>query len=188
MSDATQTKTADQLAADKAAADAAAAAKPKPAAKPAAPAKPDTRFVPASESCFFTSTEFVYPTVAVKPPVGTPMEHLLRPDYWANVRGRFKEFSAGTIVRAMPVDNAWWAELLVEQAGQGYARVKLLRHVELDAAARAPLVPPGYDIHPVGTGKYRAVRLDGGVVLKDTCTTVEEALKVVRDDIAVLRS
>lgn len=150
---------------------------------PAAAAK---RFSPLMEGDFHTSTEFVMPVVAVTPPVGTPLEHLLKPEYWSHVRGRFAQFAAGAIVRAMPKDHAWWAELLVTQAGQGFARVTLLRDVKLDPAAAAPLVPPGYDIHPLPSGKYRAVRLQGGVVLSDKCQTFEDALKVVRDDIRVL--
>lgn len=155
-------------------------------AAPAKPAAAAARFSPLMEADFSTSTEFVMPVVAVSPPVGTPLEHLLRPEYWAHVRGRFAQFSAGALIRAMPKDAAWWAELLVVQAGQGYARVKLLRDVELDPAAAAPLVPPGYDIQPLPNGKYRAIRLKGGIVLSDKCQTFEAALGVVRDDIKVL--
>lgn len=156
-----------------------------PAAKTEAPAKPD-RFTPLSESEFYTSVEFVMPQTAARPPVGTKLEHILKPEWWANIRGKYQQFTAGAIVQVYPKDGAWWAEVLVEQAGQGFARVKLLRHVELDPAAAVALVPDGYDIHPLPSGSYRAMRIKGGVILSDRCRTFEDALTEVRQDMRML--
>ena len=61
--------------------------------------------------------------------IGTTMEDLERPEYWAHVAGKLKPLDT---IDVFPEDSAWFAELLVISTGTGFAKVKLLRHVSLE--------------------------------------------------------
>lgn len=168
----------------KAAAAASDAAKPKtearakPELKAApAPAKPE-RFIAASESRFATSVEFTFPMVSYIPEAGTPLEHVLRPEYWASIR----QLKAGCRVWVFAEDEAYYAELLVRKVGQGFAKMQLLRSGELDAASADPALTDGYDIQYRGpVVKHRVVRLKDGHVLKQGLDTFEDASAWLRD-------
>ncbi len=171
-------------------------AKPKEAkalplqAPPAAAARKRVR--PLQENDFGREAYITMPTTSATPDAGVQLADVLEPDYWANVRGRYAEFGPGARVLVMPKDRAWWAELLVVDVGAGFARVVVIKHIELDPAAAVPLVPPGYDINPLANGKYRAVRLarygQPAVILNTACRSFEDALREVREDLMKLRA
>lgn len=54
------------------------------------------------------------------PPIGTPTENLLRPDFWANVSGKMR---SGDKIIVFPRDGAYYGELIVWDAGQNWANV-----------------------------------------------------------------
>ena len=56
-------------------------------------------------------------THEVVPDAGTPKDNLLRPEFWGNVSQKFKP---GDTIIAYPRDGAWYAELLVWDAGQNW--------------------------------------------------------------------
>jgi len=59
-------------------------------------------------------------TWEVVPKAGTPIENLLRKEYWCNVAQRMK---GGDTVIVYPRDGAYYAELIVWDAGQNWANV-----------------------------------------------------------------
>lgn len=157
-------------------------AKSKPAddKKPdgAATAAPDAPFVPAAESRFSTSADFIAPMTAYVPATGTPLEHLMRPEYWASI----KQLKAGCRIWVIAEDESYWAELLVRKVGQGYAKVQALR----SGALQEPVVElpegEGYEIQFRGAIiKHRVVRLSDKQVLKQGLDTYEEAAAWLRD-------
>ena len=65
----------------------------------------------------------------VVPEAGTPFEALLDPAYWAHVSAKFKPCDEITINAE---DGAYYARLLVQDAGKLYAKVAQIEYVELD--------------------------------------------------------
>lgn len=146
--------------------------------KAAKPAKADERFIQASESRFSTSAEFTFPLTSYIPVAGTPLHHLLRPEYWAGV----KQLKAGCRIWVVPEDEAWFAELLVRKAGQGYAKVQILRTGELDSVAVGAEPADGFEIQFRGPLiKHRIVRVLDGHVLKDKLESYEDATLWLRE-------
>ncbi len=136
---------------------------------------PDFPFSPALEATMTTSVDFVSPTVHHTAPAGTPLAHVLKPEYWASCT---KYLRTGCKIEAIPEDAGWLATLYVLRVGQGYAKVQMLAHTALDGAAAAPDVPQGYEIQWRGSVvKHRVVRLKDGAVLKHGIDTHEEAQK-----------
>jgi hypothetical protein len=146
--------------------------------KPAAAESKPERFVPASESRFDTSVEFRFPHASYVPEAGTPLEHVLRPEYWANI----KKLHAGCRVFVYAEDEAWCAELIVRKVGQGYAKVQVLHKHVLEQPTADPKLLDGYDIQYRGPiVKHRIVRLKDGNVLKQSLDSFEEAQAWLRD-------
>lgn len=161
--------------------DAAKPEKPKPAAAdkpaPATTDKPE-RFIPAAESRFMTSVEYKAPLVWYCPEAGTPLEHLLRPEYWASI----KQLRTNAHIYVDAEDGSYWAELKVLKVGQGFAKVMVLRHVDLADAGADPSIADGYDIQFRGPiVKHRVVRLKDNHVLKQGLDTEEDARAWLRD-------
>jgi hypothetical protein len=150
--------------------------KPKPDAAPP-PEKPE-RFIPASESRFMTSAEYKAPIVYYQPESDTPFEHLLRPEYWANI----KRLHTNVHIYVDAEDGSYWAELKVLKVGQGYAQVMVFRHVVLAAPGPDPMTPDGYEIQFRGPiVKHRVLRLKDGHVLKQALDSEEDARDWLRD-------
>lgn len=152
--------------------------KPKPVAAAAAPDKPE-RFTPASESRFMTSVEFKAPQVWYCPEHGTPLAHLLRPEYWASLS---RKLPVNAHIHVDAEDGSYYAELKVLKVGQGYAVVMPLRHIEISADVRTPEVEDGYEIQWRGQiVKHRVVRKKDGHVLKQGLDTADDAAAWLRD-------
>jgi hypothetical protein len=135
-------------------------------------------FVPASEARFMTSVEYKSPLCWYCPVVGTPFEHLLRPEYWASI----KKLPINAHVYIDTEDCSYWAELKVLKVGQGFAKVFVLRHIELTAAGADPQVIDGYDIQWTGPiDKHRVLRTKDGHVLKQGLDTWDDASAWLRD-------
>lgn len=147
-------------------------------AAPAAEKKP-APFVAAAESRFATSVEFSYPLTSYTPVAGTPLAHVLMPEYWANLHA----LKAGCRIWVIPEDEAWFAELLVRQVGPGFAKVVPLRGGELDALEPdAELIGKDFRLEWVNsTTKYRLVRVKDGHVLKEKLSDRIEAHRWLAD-------
>lgn len=93
----------------------------------------------------FTLAEYRNVTYTVEPEQGTPFEAVLKPEYWAHVAQKLRVWDR-IMVRAE--DGTYWGELLVINCGHLYARVHVLKKVELGADATKPLevLPAGYEV------------------------------------------
>jgi len=109
---------------------AASAAKPQPNPAPANPpgksADEIKKILPGPISALLANewkareSGVYFNTHEVVPPAGTPIENLLKREFWANVSQKFRRND--TII-ACPRDGAWSAELVVWDAGQNWANV-----------------------------------------------------------------
>lgn len=69
---------------------------------------------------------------------GTPFEDLLKPEYWAHVAQKLRPH---TLIKVVPEDGSYWAELLVLSCDRLWAKVFVLRHHDLtEAVAEAQAV------------------------------------------------
>ncbi len=74
--------------------------------------------------------EYIRLVYGVTPEAGTPFEALLSEHYWAHVSMHFRP---GSRIEVFPPEGHYYAELIVRDCGRLYAKVALLRKVELDA-------------------------------------------------------
>lgn len=107
--------------------------------------------------------------------IGTLPEDLMSPAYWAHTA---REFRVLDRIEAHAEDGTWFAEYLVQDAGLNYARVALLRKVDL--AAVTPVgsssILAGHVVEYGGKhAQFRVVREVDRKVLKDGFKTKADA-------------
>lgn len=112
----------------------------------------------------------------VTPEIGTPLPALLEAGYWAHVSAKMR---AGDRLEVLAEDGAYFAELLVRDAGNLYAKVGVLSYTEFGKEAVESV--PGYEIKWRGpSAKFGVLR--GKDVLKDGFVDKGEA-RVWLDDL-----
>lgn len=107
--------------------------------------------------------------------IGTLPEDLLNPGYWAH---NARELRVLDRIEAHAEDGSWYVELLVQDCGQNYAKVAMLRKVEMQS-----VTPEGSSAllagHVVSWGgkhaQFRVIREVDRKVLKDGFKTKAEA-------------
>jgi hypothetical protein len=114
--------------------------------------------------------EFVRNLYCITPEAGTDIQDILMPDFYAHLT---KIIKIGDKLEAVPDDMQWYAELLVQDVGPGFAQVSLLRHIELESIdPRDELA--GITIEWAGRHKkYRVMR--GGEELDSKFSTQSKA-------------
>lgn len=99
----------------------------------------------------------------VTPEFGTPVEALADPAYWAHVSSKLRR---GDVITALAEDDVYFAEFLVLNAGKLFAKVVLIRKIEITPAQMFNAdVPKGYEIKFRGPKKWGVLR--GKDVLKE---------------------
>lgn len=103
---------------------------------------------------------------------GTTVEDLQRPEFWCHVAGKLRQMD---ILEVLAEDGSYFAELMVLKSGVGFAKVLLLREVQLEATAPEdddlPVVVQWKGPHR----KYSVIRKSDSVILKDSFVTKGEA-------------
>ncbi len=64
-------------------------------------------------------------------PAEDSFETVCKPEYWIHVARQLRRMD---VIDVIPEDEGYYAELLVLSTGTGYAKVMVLRHVELAAS------------------------------------------------------
>lgn len=62
---------------------------------------------------------------------GTEFADLLKPEYWAHVAQKLRPH---TLIKVIPEDGSYWAELLVLSCDRLWAKVFVMRHYDLTEA------------------------------------------------------
>ena len=83
---------------------------------------------PISQSKF-KQAEFVREVFVISPPAGVGLDDILTREYWTNVAAKLKPMSR---IEVMPMDNTFFAELIVTAAGKNWASVVLRDYVDLN--------------------------------------------------------
>lgn len=123
----------------------------------------------------FKLAETVRMTHVIAPHQGTKVEDLTDPAYWAHVSAKMH---AGDHIEAVAEDGTWFAELLVVRAERNWAKVALLRKVDL-VATSVEVNPADFEEHYVKWGgvttKFRVHRKKDKEVLRDGFDSAELA-------------
>lgn len=107
---------------------------------------------------------------------GTPRERLLDSDFWSVVSGDFLPFDT---IACVDEGRTYYAELLVLEAGRGYAHLEELLYKALPPLIVANKdVPPNHEIVHLGPEELYAVRrISDGVLLGKGFASRNEALQ-----------
>lgn len=123
------------------------------------------------------NAEYFRTRYAAAADAGTTREDLERPDFWSHVARTLKRQD---IIEVIPEDESYFAELLVLNTGVGFAKVKVIRFIELEAVEESE---DGLVIVKWRgpARKFSAVRKSDGTVLRDEFINREDAAAFARD-------
>ena len=107
----------------------------------------------------------------VTPEMGTAPDALLDPHYWAHVSTKL---SIGNIIEVMAEDGSYFAELLVRDVGNLFAKVAFKNPVTIFSNDEDLVTPVGYEVKWRGP-KARFGVVHGKDVLKDGFVDKAEA-------------
>lgn len=110
-----------------------------------------------------------------KPEPGTPLEAVLDPKYWAHCSA---QLAPENVITVIPEGAPWRAELLVLDAGRGYAKVIVLNHVEIESheVVGDESAADDYDVRWAGPhAKWRVVRKSDKKVMIEERATKQDA-------------
>lgn len=117
-----------------------------------------------------------------RPPVGTTLEDILNPAFWAHVAGQLTP-GGGDIIELFPIDGAYYAELIVAEC----RRTGMVNQVRLVKLSYTPLseeivqsraTAGGYKIVHRGTEKKHTVtRIEDNVIVSEGHATKQDAQK-----------
>lgn len=113
--------------------------------------------------------------------IGVEPQDMLTVAYWTHVANELRQFDR---IEAHAEDGAWYAEFLVRDVGQNWAKVSLLREIKLESISpeRRILILPGHTVAYGGTfSKWRVVRDVDNKVIRDKFATEGDAYAWLTD-------
>lgn len=123
----------------------------------------------------FKLAESVRMTHVITPHHGTTVDQLLDPAYWTHVSAKMH---AGDHIEAVAEDGSWFAELFVVRAERNWAKVALLRKVDL-VATSVEVNPADFEEFYVKwsgpVSKFRVHRKKDKEVLRDGFESADTA-------------
>lgn len=123
----------------------------------------------------FKLAESVRRTHVVTPHHGTTLEEVMKPEYWAHIAAELK---AGSHIEVVAEDGSWFAELFVVHAERLWAKMALLRKVDLVATATEVNPADFEEFYVKWSGpvsKFRVHRKKDKEVLRDNFETADAA-------------
>lgn len=131
----------------------------------------------------FQSAEFTRHIWVVTPEHGTAFEDVLKPEYWSHVSAKMRPTDR---IEVNAEDGSYFAELIIIAAGRQWAKVSVLRKVDLERATEGN-GDAQFEVKWGGPHhKYRVIRLSDGHVIKDSFPDKEEANKYIAQHIKTL--
>jgi hypothetical protein len=119
-------------------------------------------------------------------PEGVTADDVQQPEFWAHVATKLRRMD---MIEVLAEDESYYAELLVMDAGVGFAKVKMLRFVELEAAGESTEANSAFKIEWKGIAKkYSVIRKSDSVTLRDGFTKKFDAETWVRGHASAMAS
>jgi len=139
--------------------------------------------VPMIRESRLSFVEFARQAHHIVPEEGTKFEDILKDSYWSLVAVKFKP---GDLVEIHAEDGSYFAELYVRAAGRNWAKMALLRKVDLEPVAAA-MVSPEFEAAWKGPHrKFSVVRLSDNQIIKDGFETREQALDYIKSHVRAM--
>lgn len=139
--------------------------------------------VPMIRESRLNFVEFARQTHHAVPEEGTRLEDILKDDFWSLVSAKFKP---GDLIEVHAEDGTFFAELYVRAAGRNWAKVALLRNVELEPV-QAAIVSPEFDIAWKGPHrKFSVLRLSDSQIIKDGFEAREQAADYIKSHVRAM--
>lgn len=143
----------------------------------------NTPGIPLLRESRISLAEFIRQTHHVTPEEGTKFEDLLREDFWSAVSYKFKP---ADIIEIHAEDGSYFAELYIRAAGRNWAKVAVLRKVDLDPV-EAQFSMPEFETAWKGPArKFAVIRLSDKEIIKDGFDTKEQAADYIRGHVKAL--
>ncbi len=114
---------------------------------------------------------------------GTSEAQLVDPAFWKHVSNQLRPNDR---IEVYCEAGRFFAEIIVRQAGNNFASVKLLRWHDLGDTVRQVSVPEYEVVYGGGYAKYQVVRIADREVIKDGIETEEQAQNELRDYVKAL--
>lgn len=109
------------------------------------------------------SAEYKRRDLIATPEVGTSLDEMLEPAYWAHVA---KQLQPWDRIDVRAADGTWFAELLVVAVANQAAKVHLLQHVDLGRPAATQVeLPAGYELKARGKAGWCVIRVSDKAVI-----------------------
>lgn len=139
---------------------------------------PEPKERPAVHPERLKNVEYVRAIWQLTPEMGTEPEDLLAPAYWAHIAAQLKQCDR---IEAWSEDMTWYAEYLVLDAGQNWAKVHLCENSIQEFGAydprRANVILAGHTVTYKGRiAKWCVIRDADKVLLKDKFPTEGDGL------------
>lgn len=97
--------------------------------------------------------------------IGTTIEQVMKPEFWANTAGKFNLFDH---VEVRCEDGSWVADFLVLGAGRNWARLHLKAEYKLSTSEAALTVTPKHTVKFRGPHlKWSVIRVSDGQPVMD---------------------
>lgn len=123
----------------------------------------------------FKEASFSHSEFRVNPEVGTKLEDVLEPEYWANVSSRVNPHDIITVV---PEDTSFYAKLFVLSSGKTSLKVHVIEYTDFSKVAKPARtkLEDFFEIKFAGAAKWRVTRKsDGSVVSNEQLQSRENA-------------
>lgn len=135
----------------------------------------------------FKNAEFERVVYQACPEVSTTFEDVCEPAFWSHVAEKLKP---GDRIEVLTEDNSYFAELLVVDAGRLFAKVAVLRYVELsspDVPEGLTGVAPEFKVQYKGPAlKHVVIRLSDNQIVQDGIALKADAHAWVKEHVQAL--
>jgi len=117
-------------------------------------------------------------------PAGMALKDVLSPEFWANTARRMRQFD---IIAVMPEDGAFYAELIVQTVGTGFAKVAVVLEVQLDADSEGVVTDKSVIVKWRGPScKFGVVRTSDKMVLREGFDDKDDAERWAADHLKAM--
>lgn len=117
-------------------------------------------------------------------PADRTIEEALEPEAWAHVGVKLRPHDT---IRLIPVTSRDFIQLLVLEAGRGFAKVRLLHHIETEAPADDAEAPSDLTVKWISPGaKFGVIRNSDKTTLKNGFENRQDAQRWADDHLASL--
>jgi len=130
--------------------------------------------------------EYIRQDMIVRPEVGTTLEEMLAPEYWAHVAKRLKVYDR---IEVRGAYGEWWAELLVRVVEDFSVVVHVLRveRFGADVPGEESAIPDGFKIYGRGRAGWIVKRLADNLDISEGHKSREFAAAWLRDHVKRLQ-